>query len=241
MSRGMSLVEVLVAVAVLGAAVVGVMTWWGNQMEVQRSLAIRYEIDAIRQSLTTAVDCRRTLGNFKKANGDVAGCPSFLPLIGYEGETLLASNQRGLGGQWLGTAACGKDSIDVRIEKRVGGQVAIDPFGQAMGLKASFNPIIGEASIHRLCAEQFGVRSRVATLDVAVGSAPEFGANGFKASDCAILLNAPPSEGASPWPKSARADNACHSYCSRPEFRYKTGYMVDCQVGSGRATCTCIR
>lgn len=240
-SRGASLVEMLISVVVIGIGAAIVATTSTRQKNFARFLENRQQLDALRNRLMQIVDCSLTLGEFQDINGNIASCPSPLVLLDTTNSPVFAGTGNA-GSGWVISAQCDLTNKTVEIRafknKATGSGVVSDAIlGPLNSRNSKFNPIIGNGSAYRLCAEMFGARPRVASFDLPIASTAAFIAQGLSANDCQDMNNSSGVDMTTP--KIFYGDAACLGYCT--SLSYTAGIITNCDGTNGNATCDCIR
>ena len=239
-SQGFSLVEALMGLAIISLLLVFGSQSFGNLNDSVRTANIIEELDAQRIAITGLVDCAQTLKNYTSPSNPSNGCTNGVVLLGYDGLPILDAKGVLQGGDpnWQFIATCGtKTSINVSARVMAGKTNVFyktTSLGTLNFANQQINPILGDTSPFKLCANWFKTHPRVADFLLPISSLP-----GISPSDCAAM-NSPTVTQANASPtRLSLALNACNNFCVRQE--YLAGYISQCNAGARTVRCGCIR
>jgi len=243
---GFTLIEILVAVAVLSMMSVAIATQITNLNKSEQHLQIRAELSAVRDSYRAKTDCIRTLKPFSDGSGAIA-CSGAIDLKDRLGN-VIPMGENG----WTLAATCSNTALTVTIERRKSGVLLRDPLtGRLLDANnASINPLFGRKSSQGLCEEFFFTKPRVKTVSTQFSNLP----GTFSGADCALINPTLAPVLGSDWftnpttlaaftkydMKANEVDNACSQFCQASPHFAVGGYVVDC-TNMGDVDCVCIR
>jgi|NOAtaT_7_FD_contig_21_3855916_length_1147_multi_9_in_0_out_0_1 hypothetical protein len=126
--EGVTIVEVLVALGILGVVAVGLGRLMNNSMTAQRSVELRSDVEDLRRFIQTNLSCAKTFDSFPSRP---VNCSGNIALRRENGSIIVASGGQALG-NWTLTARCenigGQSGLSIYATRPApGGGFLLDP------------------------------------------------------------------------------------------------------------------
>jgi type II secretory pathway pseudopilin PulG len=263
----MSLVEVLVAIVLVGVSAVVMIDAAGNASKIERHLKLRQDLKSIRATLMEMVSCRQTFDQYLDQDTKlVVTCPDDIELKGDSGAVLGSKTQPMPGSQnvYLSTRCTSGDlengqpaTITVNgIFLQPGSSISEPNYvkhpltGEDLDEDSSINPLVSSVASRALCPEKFSIRPKFLELEVDLTSLTGAELGGVTSADCAAMRDTPLDDwgGAGVYLTATtiirpRLNDFCRDRCRNFSGNvYKIGLYFSCKENDDNVVnCLCLR
>jgi prepilin-type N-terminal cleavage/methylation domain-containing protein len=241
--RGFSIIELMVATAILGIGSSLAYTQISNMKKMAAKLQLRRQIADLRESIMLATNCQSTLAPFTQDDGSIS-CSGAIDLRDSDGVNFTQSTIN----NFQVSASCSNTGLTVLATSATG---AKDPITRVPLNHSNtwLNPLVGRGSAYSLCANFFNKTKRVRVFQVLSSELP------FTSTECTSLLTqnveSVPTHltraiyeqriqtGSADYLLVNTMSDRCSNYCAASPRFYVSGYLSNCTTSE--ATCVCFR